>query len=196
MYQYKRRGSGVGIARASLYCCHGKVLGLRMERELELVVDAETDDVVGARVGLFAVVGLLVVVAVDANEIAGIQADLLVNVPGTTESDAVAIAGERGILLVTVRESVVCALTATTDGELVVNVIFDTSQELVGSMGELFLTIVGHLGILIVEEVILKGGTELGGELVTDCYREQCGHVVACTNAVLKGGSQTAHRRS
>ena len=152
---------------------------------LEFVVDAEADDVIRARIGFDAVGGLFVVVAVDADEVAGIQANLLVDVPGATQSDAVAVAGEGGVLLVAVGESVVGTLTTATDGELVVDVILHTRQNLMSAMSEFVLTVVGHLGVLIVEEVILESGTELGRELITSSNREQGGHVIAGTDTVL-----------
>ena len=80
---------------------------------LELVVDAEADDVVSARIGLGAIAGLLVVVAVEADEVAGIETNFLVDVPDATESDAVAVAGERCISLIFIGESIVCALATT-----------------------------------------------------------------------------------
>ena len=63
--------------------------------------------------------------------------------------------------------------------------ILDTSQELVSAMGEFVLTIVGHLSVLIIEEVILEGSTELWSKLVTYSKREQCRHVIARTNTIL-----------
>ena len=84
----------------------------------ELVVDTEADDVVGARVSLCAVGGLLLVVAIEADEVAGIEAHFLVDVPGTAKSNRVAVTGEGGILLVAVSQAVVCALCATADGDV------------------------------------------------------------------------------
>ena len=112
-----------------------------MRHVSELEVHAQTNDIVRARVGLLSVGCLLVVVAVETDEVAGIQADLLVDVPCTAQSDGVAVAGEGGVLLVTVGESVVGALTTTADGELVVDVVLYTCQELVGAVGQLLLAI-------------------------------------------------------
>ena len=60
---------------------------LRLCVLLKFVVEAEADDVVGAGVGLLTEDSLLVVVAVERAEVADVEADLLVDVPGTTEAE-------------------------------------------------------------------------------------------------------------
>ena len=95
---------------------------------LELIVDTQTYHVVGARIGLYTIGSLLVVVAVNRHEVAGIQTYFLSDVPGTAQTDAITVAGERGVLLVAVGESVVGTLTTATDGKLIVDVILNTSQ--------------------------------------------------------------------
>ena len=86
--------------------------------------------IVGAQV-----FGLLMrVVAINRAEITSVETNLLVNVPGTTETDRVAVASKRGVLLISVGEAVVGTLTATADGELVVNVVLNTCQYLMGAV--------------------------------------------------------------
>ena len=155
------------------------------KKHLELIVEAYADDVIGARVGLGAIGCLLVVVAVNADEVTGIEANLFIDVPCATQSDAVTVAGERGVLLITVAEAVVRALAPATDGEAVVDVVLHTSEELMGAVGEFFLTVATHTGVLIVEEVVLDGSAELVGEFIAGSNREQGRHVVAGTDAVL-----------
>ena len=112
---------------------------------------------------------------------------MLVEVPGTAQSDAPAVAGKRGVLLIAVGESVVGALGTTADGELLIDVVFDTCQKLVRAVFELFLAVVGHAGILVVEEVVFERGAQLGSELIASSYREQGGHIVARVRPVLIG---------
>ena len=66
----------------------------RKEFLLELDVDASTDDVVGAAEGLLAVAGGFGVVAVDRNEVADVEAYLLIHIVGTAKAYRVAVAGK------------------------------------------------------------------------------------------------------
>ena len=140
---------------------------------------------VGTAVGLCAVSGLFIVVAVDAAEVAGIETHLFVDVPCATKTDGVAVAGKGGVLLVTVAQTVVGTLAATTDGKLVIDVVLHTGKNLMGTMRQFLLAVIGHLGILVVEEVILKCSTEFRRELVACSDTEQRRHVVACTGTIL-----------
>ena len=66
------------------------------------------------------------------------------------------VAGERGVLLVLVGETVVSTLTTATDGELLIDVVFYTCKEFVCAMFQGLLTVTGHLGVPIIEEVVFK----------------------------------------
>ena len=68
----------------------------------------------GTSVGRTLVVGLwtLLIVAVERTEVTNVQAHLFVDVPDSAETETVAVAGERGVLLVAVGESVVSTLAA------------------------------------------------------------------------------------
>ena len=147
----------------------------------ELVVEADADDVVRAGVGLCAGVGRALVVglgafgvvAVERAEVADVEAHLLVDVPGAAEAYRVAVAGEGCVLLVGVAEAVVRALATTADGELLVDVVFHTCEDLVGAVVKRLLTATIHLGVLVVEEVIFEGGAEVGRELIADSGHQE-----------------------
>jgi len=137
---------------------------------LELIIQTHTDDVVGAAVDILAGIAsalvatlfsgeLTGVVAVEGDEVTDVEAQLVADVPGTTHTNAIAVAGERGVLLVTVGQTIVGALSATTHGKLLVDVPLDTCEELVSAMGELFLTVASHHSVLVVEEMILESST-------------------------------------
>ena len=121
-------------------------LDIWMSFALEAIVNANANDIVGAGVGLvdgiwstICVVDLLVVVAVERAEITCIEANLLVDVPCSAQPQRPTVAGEGGVLLVVVSQTVVSMLASTADGELLVDVPFDTSQYLVGAVRELLL---------------------------------------------------------
>ena len=90
---------------------------------------------VRAAVGFFAVGSLFVVVSVECGEVAGVQAQFLIDVPCTTKADTVTVASKRGVLLITVRETVVCTLSTTADSELLVDIPLDTCEDFVGAVG-------------------------------------------------------------
>ena len=125
----------------------------------EFIIDTYANHVVGTAVGFCSVGGLLVVVAVETAEITGIEAHLLVDVPGTAEAHRIAVAGKRGVLLVAVAQAVVGTLTAAADGELVVDVVFHTGKNLMRAVRQFLLAVVGHLRILVVEEMIFQRST-------------------------------------
>lgn len=134
-----------------------------------------------AAVGLCASVGralvvlqrAFLVVAVERTEVAHVEAHLLVDVPGTAEADAVAVAGEGGVLLVAVADAVVRALATTADGELLVDVVLHTCEDLMGAVIERLLAATVHLGVLVVEEVVFEGGAEVGRELIADSGHQE-----------------------
>ena len=96
---------------------------------------------VGTRVGFRAGIALasgqarLLIVIVDATEIAGIQTNLIGQLNSGTQADAVAVAGKRRVLLVVVRNTVVGTLHAAGECPAVVDITLDTSQELVRAVG-------------------------------------------------------------
>ena len=47
------------------------------------------------------------------------------------------------------------------------------------------LTVVSHLGMLVIEEVVFESGTKLRGKVVTYSHSQQGGHVVARLGTVL-----------
>ena len=89
---------------------------------------------VGAAVGFKAIASLLVIVAVECAEVAHVQAHLVADVPSTTTTYAVAVASKRCVLLITVRQTIVSALSTTAYCELVVDVPLYTSQDFVCDM--------------------------------------------------------------
>ena len=113
------------------------------------------------------------VVAVECAEVADVQAKLVGDVPCSSAANAIAVAGEGGVLLVAVRETIVGTLTATADGELLVDVVLHTSENLVCAVLELLLTVVGHLGVLVVEEMVFQCSAQLWGELIADSSHEE-----------------------
>ena len=148
---------------------------------LELVVDTYADDIVCAGVGLGGSVSCAVVtatcgrvargdalgvVAVDRDEVTSVQTQLLRQVQSAAQTDAVAVAGKRRVLLVLVGETVVGTLAAETYRQQLVNIVLSTQLNLVGTAGELFLSVVSHFGVLIVEEVVLSGGAQLRCKLI------------------------------
>ena len=146
---------------------------------LELVIETDANHVVCAAVGLGSLIRgahilvlLLGVVGVETAEVADVEAHLLVDVPGAAESETVAVAGKGGVLLIFVGQSVVSALTTTADGELLVDVVLDTSEDLVCAVLQCLLSVVCHLGVLVVEEVVLQRSAKAWGELVADSYGE------------------------
>ena len=147
---------------------------------LELVVEADADDIVRTAVDILAcirraeiVLLLMCVITVECAEVADVQAKLVGDVPGASAANAIAVAGEGGVLLVAVRKTIVGTLTATADGELLVDVVLDTSEHLVCAVLELLLTVVGHLGVLVVEEMVFQRSTQLWGELIADSSHEE-----------------------
>ena len=54
-------------------------------------------------------------------------------------------------------------------------------------MGQVLLAVASHLGVLVVEVMILEGGTQLGRELVAQGNRHEGRHVVARLDAILIG---------
>ena len=132
------------------------------------------------------------VVAVDGLEVAHVQPHLVVDVPGAAQSEAVAVAGERRILLVAVGEAVVGTLAAAADSELVVDVELHAGQQLVCAALQLFLAVAGHLRVLVVEKVVFHGGTQLRVELIAQGHCQQGRHVVARLGTVLIAGHLVA----
>ena len=101
---------------------------------LELIVNANTDDIVRAAVdslggdsGLF-----LGVVAIDSAEIAYVQANLVSQIHSTSKANAIAVAGERSVLLVFVAQTIVGALATAANGELIVDIKLYAGKEFVG----------------------------------------------------------------
>ena len=66
-----------------------------------------------------------------------------------------------------------------------------------GAVGQFLLTVVGHLGVLVVEEVIFEGSTEFRGELIASSDGEEGRHVVARAGTILErsGGSSQLRRQ-
>ena len=124
-----------------------------LTKTLEFIIDTHANHVVGTAVGLCAVSCLLLVIAVDAAEVASIETHLFVDVPCATKTHGVAVAGKGGVLLVTVAQTVVGTLAATTDGKLVIDVVLHTGKNLMGTMRQFLLAVIGHLGILVVTQV-------------------------------------------
>ena len=54
-----------------------------------------------------------------------------------------------------------------------------------GAVGKFILAVVGHLGVLIVEEMVFQGCTQIWGKLIAGSDAEQGGHIVACLHTVL-----------
>ena len=100
-------------------------------------------------------------VAVERAEVADVEAHLVVDVPGTTATYAVAITSKRCVLLVAVGQTIVGALSTTANSKLFVDVVLYTSQNLVGAMCQFLLTVASHLGVLIVEEMVLQCTAQL-----------------------------------
>ena len=132
------------------------------------------------------------VIAIDGAEVACIEAQLFGNVPSATKTYTVTVAGKRGVLLVVVRETIVGTLTTTADSKLVIDVPLDASEEFVGTVLERLLAIASHLGVGVVELVILEGRTEAGGKVVTSSNDKQCWHIVTRLGAIGIGGSKIA----
>jgi hypothetical protein len=87
--------------------------------QLELEVDAYANDVVGTRVGLGTRIALassqtlLIVVVIDATEITSIQTYLVGEFDSSTQTNAITVAGKRGVLLIVIGDSVVGTLYTT-----------------------------------------------------------------------------------
>ena len=73
---------------------------------------------VGAAIGFLAENSLFIVIAIERAEIAGIEANLLIDVPSTTKSEAIAVASKRCVLLIAVAQTIVRALSTTTDSDV------------------------------------------------------------------------------
>jgi hypothetical protein len=99
------------------------------------------------------------VIIIKRAEIADVQTHLLCQVNGGTQSQAIAITNKRGIRLELVTDAIVGTLTSTTERQTVIDIILYASQKLMSAMSQLLLTVIGHLGILVIKEVVLQGCT-------------------------------------